>query len=171
MHSIQLALLSGAIAVSVLSAPAQTATASPAAAAAPAIADTWGHLSAIPAHAHIHVAADHGRATCYFISADDQNLTCGHKDASDKGRHVFARADVKSVKLTRYGVSTLGGAAIGAGVGAIIGVGTSHPGGFIDFTGVYRAVCTLVGGVGGAAVGGPTDMFRGPTVYRRVEAK
>ncbi|HEV2575987.1 MAG TPA: hypothetical protein VGU25_02140 [Acidobacteriaceae bacterium] len=171
MHSIQIALLSGAIAVSILPASAQNAAASSATPTAPAIADTWNHLTALPAHAHIHVAADHGGATCYFISADDQNLTCGHKDGADKARHVFPRADVKSVKLTRYGISTLGGAAIGGGVGAIIGVGTSHPGGFIDLTGAYRAACAVVGGIGGAAVGGPTDMFRGPTVYRRVETK
>jgi hypothetical protein len=171
MNSIQLAVLSGAIAVSALSMDAQNATASPPSPASSAIADTWNHLSAIPTHAHIHVAADHGGATCYFISADDQNLTCGHKDGTDKGRHVFSRADVKSVKLTRYGVSTLGGAGIGAGVGAIIGFSTSHSGGFLDFSGAYRAACTLVGGIGGAAVGGPTDMFRGPTVYRRVAAK
>lgn len=173
MHSIQLALLSGAIAVSALPALAQNAAASPTPPTAPAIADTWNHLSALPAHAHIHVAADHGGATCYFISADDQNLTCGHKDGADKARHVFARPDVKSVKLTRYGISTLGGAAIGGGVGAIIGFAAFHsnPHAFLDLTGAARGVTIALGGIGGAAVGGPTDMFRGPTVYHRVNAK
>ncbi len=171
MHSIQLALLSGAIAVSSLPALAQNATAPPASPPASSIADTWNHLAAIPTHTHIHVGADHGGATCYFISADEENLTCGHKNGSDKGRHVFPRGDVKSVKLTRYGISTIGGAGIGAGVGAIIGFSTSHSGGFFDLSGLYRGACTLVGGIGGAAVGGPTDMFRGPTVYRRTGAK
>lgn len=170
MHSIQLALVSGAIAVSSLPALAQNAVAPPPAAS---IADTWNHLAAIAAHTHIHVAADHGGATCYFISADDQNLICGHKDGSDKSRHVFARADVKSVKLTRYGISTIGGAGIGAGVGAIIGFAAFRPNphALLDFSGAARGVTIALGGIGGAAVGGPTDMFRGPTVYRRVETK
>ncbi len=124
-------------------------------------------------HTYIHVAADHGGATCYFISADDQNLTCGHRNGSDKGRHIFPRSGVKSVKLTRYGISTLGGAAIGAGVGAIIGFAAIRPNphAFLDFTGLARGVVVALGGIGGAAAGGPTDMFRGPTVYRRADAK
>ncbi len=173
MHFIRLALLSGAIAVSALSSPAQNAIASPAPSPSHAIADTWNNLSAIAPHAHIHVAADHGGSTCYFIAVDDQNLTCGHKNGSDKGRRVFVRADVKSVKLTRYGISTLGGLGIGAGVGAIIGVATirSDPNGFIDLSGAARAAATVVGGVGGAAICGPTDIFRGPTIYRRNATK
>lgn len=173
MPSIQLALLSGAIAVSSLPALAQNAAVPPASPPASSIADTWNHLAAIPTHTHIHVAADNGGATCYFISADDENLTCGRKNGSDKGRHVFPRAGVKSVKLTRYGISTIGGAGIGAGVGAIIGFAAIRPDpqAFLDFTGVARAVTVVLGGVGGAAVGGPTDMFRGPTVYRRAGAK
>ncbi len=81
----------------------------------------------IAPHTHIHVAADHGGSTCYFIAVDDQNLTCGHKNGSEKGRHVFPRAEVKSVKLTRYGVSTLGGLGIGTGVGAAIGFAANRP--------------------------------------------
>jgi hypothetical protein len=173
MHSIRLALLSGAIAVSAPASCAQNASASPAPSPSHAIADTWNNLSAIAPHTHIHVAADHGGTTCYFIAVDDQNLTCGHKNGSDKGRHVFVRGDVKSVKLTRYGVSTLGGLGIGAGVGAIIGVATirSDPSSFIDLSGAARAAATVVGGIGGAAICGPTDIFRGPTIYRRNATK
>lgn len=171
MHSIELALLVGAIAVSALPSTAQNVTASPAPSPSHAIADSWHNLSVIAPHTHIHVAADHGGSTCYFIAVDDQNLTCGHRDSSEKGRHVFPRADVKSVKLTRYGVSTLGGLGIGAGVGTAIGFATIHPDpkAFLDFPGIGRAICAVVGGLGGTAIGASTDMFRGPTVYQRIE--
>jgi hypothetical protein len=173
MHYLQLALLSGAIAASGLPSPAQNAVASPAPAPSHAIADSWHNLSVIAPHTHIHVAADHGGSTCYFIAVDDQDLTCGHKSGSEKGRHVFPRAEVKSVKLTRYGVSTLGGLGIGTGVGAAIGFAANRPdpNDFLNFTGVARAACTVIGAVGGTAVGASTDMFRGPTVYRRTEVK
>jgi len=172
MHFIQLALLLGAIAVSALPLPAQNAIASPAPSPSSALADSWHNLSVLAPHAHIHIAADHGGATCYFITADDGNLTCGHKNGSDKGRHVFPRAEVKSVKLTRYAISALGGAGIGAGTGLIIGTATSRgTSDFINLNGLYRASCAIVGAFGGTAVGAATDMFRGPTIYRRNETK
>lgn len=172
MHSIELALLVGAIAVSALPSPAQNTLSSSAPSPSHAIADSWHNLSAIAPHTHIHVAADHGGSTCYFIAVDDQSLTCGHHNASDKGRHVFSRADIKSVKLTRYGISSLGGAGIGAGTGAIIGAATSRgTSDFINMNGLYRASCAVVGAFGGVAVGATTDMFRGPTVYRRTDTK
>jgi hypothetical protein len=173
MHSIQVALLVGAIAVSARPSYAQNGIASPAPSPSHTIADSWNNLSVVAPHTHIHVAADHGGKTCYFISVDDQNLTCGHHDGSEKGRHVFPRAEVKSVKLTRYGVSTVSGLAIGTGVGAAIGVATNRPdpNDFLNFSGIARAACAVVGGLGGTAVGASTDMFRGPTVYRRTETK
>lgn len=120
----------------------------------------------------MHVAADHGGGTCYFIGADDQTLTCGRHNGAARGQHIFPRAEVKSIKLTRYGISTLGGAAIGAGVGTAIGFATTrHQNEFLDFSGIARAACAVIGGVGGAAIGGPTDMFRGPTIYRRIPQK
>ena len=173
MHPLQVALLSGAIAVSAPLISAQNVAAPSAPSPSHAIADSWHNLSAVAPHTHIHVAADHGGSTCYFIAVDDQNLTCGHKNGLEKGRHVFPRADVKSVKLTRYGVSALGGLGIGTGVGAAIGFATNRPdpNDFLNFTGVARAACTVIGAVGGTAVGASTDMFRGPTVYRRAETK
>lgn len=172
MHPIRLGLFLGAIAVSAPPSPAQNAIASPAPSPSHAIADSWNNLSVVAQHTHIHIAADHGGKTCYFISVDDQNVTCGHHDGSEKGRRVFPRAEVKSVKLTRYGLSSLGGAAIGGGAGAIIGVATSrNDSSFINLNAAYRAGCTLVGALGGTAVGATTDLFRGPTVYRRAETK
>ncbi|WP_263373792.1 hypothetical protein [Granulicella aggregans] len=75
----------------------------------------WDHLKALPAQTRIHVSADKGGATCKLLSVDDATLVCG--------KHTFQRANVKSVKLTRYGISTAIGAGIGAGVGVGVGVG------------------------------------------------
>lgn len=137
-----------------------------------AIADSWSHLQAVPAHTHMHVSSDVGGATCYFITADEQTLTCGHKDGGLKGQKVFQRATVKSVKLTRYGWSTLGGLGIGLAAGGVVGVAVFRPdpndflGGFGEAIG--RAFCIVVGVIAGPIVGGTTDMFRGPVVYRRL---
>ena len=134
------------------------------------IADSWGHLAALPAHTHLHVSADGGGKTCYLIAVDEQTLTCGRQDGKPKGQRVFARASVQSVKLTRYGVSTAAGAGIGAGAGAAVGFGmTQNPNGW--FNGAVRGVVTVMGAVAGAAVCGPTDAFRGPVVYRRLSSK
>ena len=134
---------------------------------------TPGTISAIAPHTHIHVAADHGGSTCYFIAADDQNLLAAITTAQKKAATSSRAPTVKSVKLTRYGVSTLGGLAIGAGAGAAIGFAAirPQPNEFLDFSGVARAVCAVVGGLGGTAVGASTDMFRGPVIYRRIETK
>ncbi|MGD0649198.1 MAG: hypothetical protein ABR971_14520, partial [Acidobacteriaceae bacterium] len=83
------------------------------------------------------------------------------------------RAEVKSVKLTRYGRSTLVGLGIGlgvgAGVGAIAGHAQEQPNDFFPglSTEAYAAVGGSAGAIAGAAIGAPTDFLRGPTVYRR----
>jgi hypothetical protein len=129
--------------------------------------DTWHNLSALPAHSQMHVSVDDGGSTCYLIAVDEQSLTCGRKDGGAKGQHVYPRASVKSVKLTRYGVSTVAGAGIGAGVGLGVGLaGTQNPNGW--FNGAIRGVLAGLGAGVGALACGPTDAFRGPTVYRRM---
>ena len=70
----------------------------------------WDHLKALPADTRLHVSADKGGSTCRLVSVDDATLVCGS--------HIFPRAEVKSVKLTRYGASYGVGAAVGAGAGA-----------------------------------------------------
>jgi hypothetical protein len=121
----------------------------------------WDHLKALPAQTRIHVSADKGGATCKLLSVNDATLVCG--------KHTFQRAEVKSVKLTRYGVSTAVGAGIGAGVG--VGVGIGLAGGkesfFGDDKGEFAAAGAGIGAVIGGLVTGPADLFRGPTVYRR----
>jgi hypothetical protein len=149
---------------------ARAEAAMPGQAATPDMGDTWHNLVGLAPHSQMHVSADDGGKTCYLIAVDEQSLTCGRKDGGPKGQRVFPRAGVKSVKLTRYAVSTVVGAGIGAGVGAAIGFGaTQNPNGW--FNGPVRGVVTVVGAGVGALVCGPGDAFRGPTVYRRISAK
>lgn len=131
------------------------------------VADTWGHLKALPVHTRMHISADSKSRTCSLVSVDDQQLVCSAShDGSGKKQYLFGRSEIKSVKLTRYAVSTLAGAGIGGGVGAAVGFGmTQDPKGW--FRGPVRGVLAAFGGIAGAAVCGPTDAFRGPTVYRR----
>jgi hypothetical protein len=77
---------------------------------------------------------------------------------------------VQKVKLTRYGVSTLAGAGIGAGIGLGVGLGsTQNKNGW--FNGDVRGVLAGLGAGVGALAFGATDVFRGPTVYRRMGTK
>ena len=131
----------------------------------------WDRLKALPAHIHMHVSSASGGKTCYLIAVDDQSLTCGRKDGSPKGARAFPRNTIASVKLTRYGMSTLGGLGIGLAAGGIIGVAVfrPHPQDFLGNLGesIGRGFTIAVGGVAGPIVGGTTDMFRGPTIYQR----
>jgi hypothetical protein len=133
----------------------------------PDLGDTWHNLAALPPHSELHVSADNEGRTCYLIAVDEQSLTCGRKDGGSKGQHVYSRASVKSVKLTRYAISTVAGAGIGAGVGAAVGFGsTQNPQGW--FNGAVRGIFTVLGAGLGALACGPTDAFRGPMIYRRM---
>jgi hypothetical protein len=120
----------------------------------------WDHLKALPANTKLHVSADKGGHTCRLVSVDDAALVCGS--------HTFARAEVKSVKLTRYGVSYGVGTAIGAGAGAGIGVAVvSGDNLFSNDKGKAAGIGLALGAGVGALATGPVDLFRGPTVYRR----
>jgi hypothetical protein len=120
----------------------------------------WEHLKALPQHTRLHVSADKMSHTCYLLSVDDTSLVCG--------RYTFPRAEVKTVKLTRYGTSYGIGTAIGAGAGAGIGVAVvSGDGFFSNDKGKAAGIGLILGAGVGALVAGPGDLFRGPTVYRR----
>lgn len=138
------------------------ASVAPAIAQAPA-GSNWDHLKAITAGTKLHVTADKGGRTCKLVSVDDASLLCG--------KHTFARSEVKTVKLTRYAVSYLGGAGIGAAVGAGVGLGATAGQSSNSFDIVSRgevvSTSALAGGLIGAIVTGPADLFKGPTVYRR----
>lgn len=130
---------------------------------------SWERLKHLPAHTRVHVSGDKQSKTCAIDLVDDATLQC----SKGNSQYSFARAEVKSVKLTRYTRSTLVGMGIGLGVGAGVGALAGHaqekPNDF--FPGLATGAFAAVGGAGGlivgAAIGGPTDFMRGPTIYRR----
>ncbi len=141
----------------------------------PRMTDTWHHLAALSPGTHIHISSDKKSRTCFFESANDQNLICSQKHSGGT-QYTFPRTEVRTVKLTRYGLSTLAGMGIGAGAGFGIGAAVApaaapKSNSFLDFSGLDREVITGIGGVvgfiAGGAIGGPTDFLRGPTLYRR----
>jgi hypothetical protein len=130
---------------------------------------SWDQVRHLPAGTRVHVAGDKQSKTCAIDLVDDATLRC----SKESSQYSFVRAEVKSVKLTRYTRSTLVGLGIGlgvgAGVGAIVGHAQEKPDDF--FPGLSTEACAAVGGaagaIAGAAIGGPTDFLRGPTVYQR----
>jgi hypothetical protein len=123
----------------------------------------WQNVAALPLGTKVHVSADTGGGGCKIEKVTEDALVCGH------GR-TFARTAIKTIKLTRRGVSTLGGVAIGAGAGLAAGIGAAHgnQGSFniVSNQDVWGAGAA-VGGVLGGAIGAASDFLRGPTVYRR----
>jgi hypothetical protein len=130
---------------------------------------SWERVRHLHAGTHVHVAGDKQSKTCTLDLVDEATLRC----SQGSSQYSFPRAEVKSVKLTRYTRSTLVGLGIGLGVGAGVGAIAGHtqeqPGDF--FHGLTTEAYTVIGGaaglIAGAAIGGPTDFLRGPTVYRR----
>lgn len=160
-------VLSIAIAASSITATAR--------AQAPALADTWHHLSALQPGTHVHISSDKKSRTCFFESVDDATLICSRRHSAGT-RYTFARSEVRTVKLTRYTLSTVAG--LGIGVGAGLGIGAAvgqavspKTNSSFDFSGLGREVITGIGGaigfIAGGAIGGPSDFLRGPTIYRR----
>jgi hypothetical protein len=129
----------------------------------------WDRVRHLPTGSHVHVAGDKLSKTCTLDLVDEATLRC----SKGSSQYSFLRAEVKSVKLTRYGRSTLVGMAIGlgagAGIGAIAGHSQEQPGDFFHglTTEAYTAIGASAGAVAGAAIGGPTDFLRGPTIYQR----
>lgn len=139
------------------------------AAQAPAAGASWERLKILPVHTRVHVATDRKSQVCVIDLVDDATLRC----SKGPSQYSFLRAEVKSVKLTRYTRSTLVGLGIGLGVGAGVGAIAGHtqekPNDF--FPGLATEAVAAIGGavglIAGGAIGGPTDFTRGPTVYRR----
>ena len=160
-----------------LPACAQTAPTAPTPPAPPPAGANWQSVKVIPLHNKIHIAADSKGRKCNFVAADDESLTCSAGSSATAKKFTYARADVRSVKLTRYTASTLAGMGIGLGAGLAVGAVIGHvedppePNQFLDFSSLGRGLITGVGGIvgfaAGGTIGGPTDFLRGPTIYRR----
>ncbi len=129
-------------------------------AASPAGAtNDWQRVKQLPLHTKVHIDADKKGRTCTIDAVDDESLTCssGHKGKT------FARAEIKSVTLTRYGWSTLAGLGMGLGIGAAIAAtGPSDSLGRGGAAGIVLIAMPVITGT--------TDMLRGPVVYRRLRS-
>jgi hypothetical protein len=128
----------------------------------------WQRVEQLPAHSRVHVAADKGGRVCTIYSVSDDALVCSTR-MGDKPGQSFQRAAIKSIKLTRYTISSVAGTGIGAGAGALIGFAAvrPNPNAFLQFPGIERGIIAVGGGLAGLAIGGPTDFLRGPTIYVR----
>jgi hypothetical protein len=128
-------------------------------AASPAVAENdWQRVKQLPVHTKVHIDADKNGRTCLIDAVDDVALTCSSKHK----RSSFPRSEIKSVKLTRYGWSTLAGLGMGFGIGAAIAA--TGPSDSLWRGGVAGGVVIAM-----PVIAGTTDMLRGPVVYRRTE--
>ena len=104
--------------------------------------DGWRRVQQLAPGTRIHIAADTGGTTCKLRAADNTSLSCA-------GRHgkAFDRPAVRSVKLTRYTVSTAAGLGIGAGAGALVGFAAIRPkpNAFLDFPAIGRGLFAVGG--------------------------
>ena len=126
----------------------------------------WDHLKALPTGTRMHVTGDKLSRTCVLDAVTDEQLTCSKGRVVNTAHYTFTRAEVQSVKLTRYTLSSVAGFGIGAGAGAGIAAATVKSGNIIG-KGAAAAIFGIGGGVLGALITGLTDAFRGPTVYRK----
>jgi hypothetical protein len=128
-------------------------------AASPAVAENdWQRVKQLPAHTKVHIDADKNGRTCLIDAVDDVALTCSSKHKASS----FPRSEIKSIKLTRYGWSTLAGLGMGLGIGAAIAATGPN-----DSLGRGAAAGVVI--VALPVITGTTDMLRGPVVYRRPE--
>ena len=154
------------------------APAAPLLAQAPAMQANWARVKTLEPQTRMHIVADSAKRTCVLDSVTDDQLVCSKGKNGHGAHYVFARADIKTVKLTRYTASTFAGLGIGLGaglgIGAVIGhaVSPSDPNAWLDLSGVGRDVITagsgVIGAAAGASIGGPTDFLKGPLIYQRV---
>ena len=123
-------------------------------------------MKALP-HTRVHVSGDKMSKVCTIDQVDDVALRCSR----GRSQFSFPREEVKSVKLTRYGLSTGLGAVIGLGaglgIGAAAGSAARSPNEIVSSTAVYAAIGGAGGLIAGGVVGGTTDLLRGPTIYKR----
>jgi hypothetical protein len=129
----------------------------------------WQRVQELPAHTEVYVRSDKQKVKCSIDSVTDDKLTCSQT--------VFARAEIKSIKLPRRSTSTIGGLLIGAGIGAGAGAGigsainSGNKGSFVHVSGgksagVGAGIGAIVGIAAGGLVGYSKDIFAS-TLYKR----
>ncbi len=141
----------------------------------PKAGSNWERVKALPPKTNVHLTTDQGGKTCHVFAVSDDTFTCAKGSAAGD---VIQRAQIKHIKLTHYGRSTLTGAGIGGGIGAISGAigGRTKPcpagqgfclNGIGIGAGGVAAIFGVAGGLLGAAIGGPLDITRGSAIYVR----
>jgi uncharacterized protein YcfJ len=114
---------------------------------------SWAQLTGLKPGEKIQIAEITGKKhTGTFESVSDSAISI--REAS--GEASVQKQDVRSVKLLKSNRRlrhTLIGLAIGAGAGGGIGAGTWESHGFLGGKGTGAAVCAVIGGLAGIAVG------------------
>jgi hypothetical protein len=127
----------------------------------PQHAKGWDEVRLLRAGTGLDIKLRHGGQKCAFEAADDSTLTCKH--GADL---IVQKADILRIKVHHRGRSTLGGLAIGAGTGAIIGFASSSPCNDNSFSvcvlgrGAVAGILGIAGGATGALTGYFTDFTR-----------
>jgi len=154
------------------------APAAPLLAQVPKMQSDWARVKAVNPQTKMHIAADTAKRTCILDSVTDDQLVCSRGKNGHGAHYIFARTDIKTIKLPRYTASTFAGLGIGLGaglgIGALVGhaVSPSQPNSELDLSGLGRAAITagsgVIGAAAGASIGGPTDFLKGPLIYQRI---
>ena len=114
---------------------------------------SWAQLSGLKPGQKIQIAEIRGKKhSGTFENFSDSSISI--REAS--GETSVQKQDVRSVKLLQNNHRlrhTLIGLGIGAGAGAGIGAGTWESHGFLGGKGTGAAVCAVIGGLAGTAVG------------------
>ena len=130
----------------------------------------WSKVEALTRGTKIRVSARGARSICLVETVDSNSLECTEVRAilffPIRTRQQFRRADVRTVKLSRQGVSTLAGTAIGLGAGAGIGAGIDASAKSNEDGNLATILLGLFGALIGSAVGEHTDFLAGPVIYQ-----
>jgi hypothetical protein len=142
-----------------MSAPGQT----------PAGSD-WEKVQAIPLDTAIRVSTSGKTTVCRLTFVDSDLLRCVETQTvfffPIRKEREFPRTEVRSVKLSRQGLSTLVGTATGLGLGAGIGAAIDASAKSQEDPNLATALFGLLGALFGSGVGSHTDFMAGPTIYR-----
>ena len=136
---------------------------------APAGSD-WSRVEALGQDTKIRVSASSGRAICSVERVDRDSLRCVEIKTvffvPVRKEREFPRVEVHTVKLSRQGVSTLAGGAIGLGAGVGIGAAIDASAKTNEDQNLGKILFGLFGGLLGVGIGMHTDFAAGPTIYR-----
>ena len=120
----------------------------------------WGRVQALKPGTKLHIYGPKLKASCKFVAADDESLTCSGSGSKSR---TIERTAMTTIRVPHRGRSTLAGFAIGFGGGAIAGAATCKKDDFIG-PGGCAVLFGVPLGVVGAGIGAGTDFTRS-TLY------